>query len=188
MDRRGLAATGRQDRGAGRGAGARGSIGRPCFLPLAAQFPSRPCWFPGGAGVDAEPQPATVFPPCSAAFCQPGLGTTLRGDRQFHFQSHLLLGLSAAAAHKAPIRGSPGLEGSRSRYCTAYVCFDISLELQPGLCSRGSFKKEINLVSLPSATTMGEMGWKNPESFLSPILRSQRKGKSFTAVPFSYYA
>ena len=128
--------------------------------------------------MDTEPWPGSGFLAHHAVFLSPGQSGDHHEGRQGNsISSPTLLSVSGQRLPTRHQLGEAGPEGSRSCYCIACVCFDISLELQPGLCSWGRFQKEINLVSLPSDTMMGEMGWKNPESFLSLSLRSQREGQ-----------
>lgn len=52
-------------------------------LPFGAQVPSASCWFPGGSGGWTQNPSQRLFPrPDLLLFLNPGLETTLRGDRE----------------------------------------------------------------------------------------------------------
>lgn len=114
--------------------------------PRSPGFPSTSAGSQKPWEMDTEPRPVSGFRPIMQFFSAlVSLETTTRGDREIPFPVPPCSPPSGQRLpSKAPIRGRP--EESRSCYCIACVCFDISLNFNwPVLL--GEVSKRNNLVS-----------------------------------------
>lgn len=130
-----------------RAVGLEGGDGAPASTatipsPLVPRCPPRPAGSQGAQEAGRRPPASDSSPTLICCFSSIPVWRPPWATGKFRFQPHPVLGLWAAAAHKAPFRGNKRPEGARSRYRIARVFFDISLELQPGLDSCGRVKKE----------------------------------------------